>query len=154
MNVQTDALRVKNKPADAESIAAAHARLAQFAEWTNSKAPKTILDKDGAPTTKLLAYCVKEELNLDWLFIGDVKALALAERRHRAAWLDCTEFDDRFARLGSLLHALRILSRQLSEADGTEQLDGELRGALIVVIEAASTQEKKATNAYFAAHRA
>ncbi|KAA9006652.1 hypothetical protein [Histidinibacterium aquaticum] len=56
------------------------ARLEQFADWTNTTAPETILDKDGAPTDELLDYSRKEEMSLDWLFAGDVKPLALAHR--------------------------------------------------------------------------
>ncbi|KAA9010157.1 hypothetical protein [Histidinibacterium aquaticum] len=63
----------------------ARARLAQFAGWTNTEAPASLVDADGAPTDELLQYSDEQELCLDWLFAGDVRPLALAFREHNEA---------------------------------------------------------------------
>ena len=55
-------------------------RLADFASWTKTEAPKTAVDEDGAPSAELLAYCDEHGLSLDWLFRGDVKGLVLGLR--------------------------------------------------------------------------
>ncbi|MAM63867.1 hypothetical protein [Maritimibacter sp. UBA3975] len=46
-------------------------RLAQFEEMTQTKAPDTIWDEDGAPTDEILIYAKSNGLSLDWLFLGD-----------------------------------------------------------------------------------
>lgn len=46
-------------------------RLNEFAEFSKTKAPKKILDKDGVPTAEILAYCDKHDLSLDWLLLGE-----------------------------------------------------------------------------------
>ncbi len=63
----------------------AKARLVQFAEWTSTEAPCELLDDNGSPSQELLQYCREESLNLDWLFIGDVRSLVLAGRRNMNA---------------------------------------------------------------------
>lgn len=59
----------------------ASSRLAGFAEWTDTEAPASLLDDQGAPTTELLAYCKAQGLSLDWLFLGDAKGLVMAQHR-------------------------------------------------------------------------
>ncbi|MBS9717033.1 hypothetical protein ACFFUT_08605 [Pseudohalocynthiibacter aestuariivivens] len=61
----------------------AHARLKEFAEWTGTKPPETLVDDDGAPTNELLAYTRQQGLSLDWLFVGDVGCLVREVRRSR-----------------------------------------------------------------------
>lgn len=57
-------------------------RLAQFAKWTETEAPKKMLNEGGAPSDELLAYCKSESLSLDWLFCGDVRGLIKSSRRY------------------------------------------------------------------------
>ena len=59
-------------------------RLAQFAEWTGTEAPESLLDGDGAPTDELLDFCKSQGLSLDWLFLGDAKGLVMAQHRNTA----------------------------------------------------------------------
>lgn len=63
----------------------AKARLELCAEWTSTEAPNELLDDNGSPSQELLRYCRKESLNLDWLFIGDIRSLVLAGRRNMSA---------------------------------------------------------------------
>ena len=63
----------------------AKARPEQFAEWTSKEAPSALQDENGSPSQEILRYCRKEHLNLDWLFIGDVRSLVLAGRRNMNA---------------------------------------------------------------------
>lgn len=71
-------------PKTDKEMTATRARLAQFAEWTRTAPPEKLLDKEGAPTGKLLAYCRETGLSLDWLFLGDAKGLVMAEHRRAA----------------------------------------------------------------------
>ncbi|MDF0603456.1 hypothetical protein P1J78_22245 [Psychromarinibacter sp. C21-152] len=85
-------------------MAATRERLEQFAEWTGTEAPATILDDEGAPTQELLAYARNEELCLDWLFLGDVRPLVQAYRRRHEemSWPRVQERVDLLAKLADM----------------------------------------------------
>ena len=56
------------------------ARLAQFAEWTNTTPPVRLLDGEGEDATfsdEFLAYCEETDLSLDWVWLGSAKSYAL-----------------------------------------------------------------------------
>ncbi|UMA64619.1 hypothetical protein LVO79_16700 [Roseivivax marinus] len=64
----------------------ARRRLEQFAQWIGREdLPERLIDADGAPTDELMAFVRAEELCLDWLFLGDVKPLAMAYRKQHSA---------------------------------------------------------------------
>lgn len=54
-------------------------RLKAFGEWTRTEPPSELLDDTRAPTDELLCYCRAEGLSLDWLFLGDVRGLVMAQ---------------------------------------------------------------------------
>ena len=63
MNDQTKPTRL--------SLSGAKRRMRDFCLVTQTTAPASIVDRHGAPTDELLAFCRETGLSLDWLFLGD-----------------------------------------------------------------------------------
>jgi hypothetical protein len=56
----------------------ARRRLRDFCLIAGATPPKTMVDRHGAPTDELLAFCRETGLSLDWLFLGDTLPLVLS----------------------------------------------------------------------------
>lgn len=63
----------------------ARARLAQFAEWTGTTPPATMVDGKGEFNPDFLAYSAREGLSLDWVLLGDVRGLVMRGRVQMAS---------------------------------------------------------------------
>ncbi|TRD22091.1 hypothetical protein [Palleronia caenipelagi] len=75
---------------DTPRVEAVQGRLDYFAKLTDTAPPSlTIVDGDIQISTDILRFCAEEGINLDWLFLGDVRAFVLSYREQRlnAFWM-------------------------------------------------------------------
>lgn len=66
------------------TLSKAMQRLAQFAEWTGTTPPEHITEGEGNDrtfSTAFLVYANQHNLNLDWLWLGEVRGLVMAYHR-------------------------------------------------------------------------
>ncbi|MCB2110835.1 hypothetical protein [Albidovulum sp.] len=53
----------------------AEARLSFYADTIGVEAPKRLVCDQGAPAPELLTFCDRYGASLDWVFLGDVRAM-------------------------------------------------------------------------------
>ena len=53
----------------------AEARVQFFADVVGVEAPARLIGDDEAPTRELLNFCIETGASLDWIFLGDVRAM-------------------------------------------------------------------------------
>ena len=56
-------------------MTAAEARMHHYADTIGREPPARLLDQDGAPAVELLDFCRRTGASLDWIFLGDVRAM-------------------------------------------------------------------------------
>lgn len=65
--------------ANGEALRAAYAeaetRMQFYADTVGVDAPAKLLGDDGAPARELLNFCIEYGASLDWIFLGDVRAM-------------------------------------------------------------------------------
>ncbi|MEO1108741.1 MAG: hypothetical protein AAFX90_12535 [Pseudomonadota bacterium] len=71
------------RDAVADDNRAARDRVNYFASVIGRNAPAKLLDDDGAPSFELRVFCVDTGMSLDWVFLGDLRAMVLASHRDR-----------------------------------------------------------------------
>ena len=54
---------------------AAEARLQFYADTIGAPVPPRLLSEDGSPSPELLNFCVRYGASLDWVFLGDLRAM-------------------------------------------------------------------------------
>ena len=54
---------------------AAEARLEVYADTIGREPPARLLDEHRAPSPELLDFCRRTGASLDWIFLGDVRAM-------------------------------------------------------------------------------
>lgn len=55
--------------------AEAEARLHFYADTIGVEPPQRLLSDEGAPTPELLSFCNRYGASLDWVFLGDLRAM-------------------------------------------------------------------------------
>ncbi len=53
----------------------AEARAQLYANTVGVEAPTKLIGEDGAPARELLTFCIDMGASLDWIFLGDVRAM-------------------------------------------------------------------------------
>lgn len=53
----------------------AEARMQFYADTVGIDAPTKLIGEDGAPARELLNFCIDFGASLDWIFLGDVRAM-------------------------------------------------------------------------------
>lgn len=66
-----------------DMLASPRDRVRYFAEIIDKEPPSPLLSDDKAPSPELMAFCQETGMSLDWVFTGDLKAMALASHRDR-----------------------------------------------------------------------
>jgi len=53
----------------------AETRMQFYADTVGMEAPAKLIGEDGAPARELLTFCIDTGASLDWIFLGDVRAM-------------------------------------------------------------------------------
>ena len=53
----------------------AEARMQVYADTVGAESPAKLIGDDGAPARELLTFCINTGASLDWIFLGDVRAM-------------------------------------------------------------------------------
>lgn len=60
---------------DSIDFVAAEARLHLYADTIGVEPPHRLLDAQSAPAPELIDFCIRYGASLDWIFLGDVRAM-------------------------------------------------------------------------------
>lgn len=62
-------------------MTSAEARLHHYADTVGTEPPARLVAEDGSPSPELLAFCKRYGASLDWIILGDVRALIHRSQR-------------------------------------------------------------------------